>query len=126
MSDAKMRILVCGSRGLPTTPADIDDDLFEYYGSLELIITGDCPTGADQAALDWARDVGVDVSCHVAGWEKHGKAAGPIRNQAMIDMAPDLVLACWDGKSPGTLDTIRRACAAGIRVVIPARGRPQP
>lgn len=117
-----MKILICGSRDLPVTEKDIRSSIhgavmFPY--SLDLIICGDCPTGADKAALIFARNNFIDVSCHVAGWEKHGKAAGPIRNQAMIDMEPDVVIAFWDGQSRGTLDTIRRAAAAGIRVVIP-------
>lgn len=119
-----MKILVCGTRDRNVSYNEIDDELWEHYGHLELVIVGDCPTGADKAALDWARDVGVDVSINVAGWKAHGKAAGPIRNQAMIDMGPDLVVAFWNGKSRGTLDTITRAATAGIRVVIPKTSAP--
>lgn len=116
-----MKILICGSRNLRTTVEDIEHaHRVMGNGDIDLVICGDCPSGADQSALDWARKHGIGVSCHVAGWNKHGNAAGPIRNQAMIDMAPDLVIAFWDGKSKGTLDTIRKAIVAGIRVVIPA------
>jgi hypothetical protein len=53
-----------------------------------------------------------------AKWDEYGKAAGPIRNQEMVDSKPDLVLAFWDGRSPGTLDAIKRAVLAGIEVNI--------
>jgi len=41
-------------------------------------------------------------------WDAHGKAAGFIRNQLIVD-ACDVVLAFWDGKSRGTEDTINKA-----------------
>ena len=47
-----------------------------------------------------------------ADWTKHGKAAGPIRNQKMLDECPDLVVAFPGGK--GTADMVRRAMKAGI------------
>jgi len=51
-----------------------------------------------------------------AKWSKHGRAAGPIRNQEMIDECkPDLVVAFPGGR--GTADMVRRAKAAGIRVI---------
>jgi hypothetical protein len=50
-----------------------------------------------------------------AEWDKHGRAAGPIRNQQMLDDGkPDLVLAFAGGR--GTDDMCRRAREAGIEV----------
>lgn len=50
-----------------------------------------------------------------ADWKTHGRAAGPIRNQRMIDeWKPTLVIAFAGGR--GTADMIRRAKAAGIEV----------
>ncbi len=42
----------------------------------------------------------------------NAKAAGPRRNQLIVARCTD-VIAFWDGKSPGTLDTIRKAMKAG-------------
>lgn len=57
----------------------------------------------------------VPVRVFKADWDKHGKAAGPIRNQQMLDEGkPDLVLAFAGGK--GTDDMCRRARAAGVEV----------
>lgn len=54
-----------------------------------------------------------------ADWDKHGKAAGPIRNQEMLDNGKaDALVAFWDGKSPGTKDMIRRAKRKGIKVKV--------
>jgi hypothetical protein len=71
---------------------------------------------ADQAALLW----GLQRDVYRADWSKHGKAAGPIRNQRMIDEGkPDRVIAFrMPGESRGTDDMIRRAQVAGIPVEI--------
>lgn len=41
-----------------------------------------------------------------------------IRNAEMIDAGADLVVAYWDGKSPGTRHSIGYARSRGIKVVI--------
>jgi hypothetical protein len=58
----------------------------------------------------------LPVEVHPADWNKHGKGAGPIRNQAMVDLGADLLVAFPLGASIGTRDCIRRAKAAGIIV----------
>jgi hypothetical protein len=65
----------------------------------------------------------MGVAVFPADWETHGRAAGPIRNQAMLDEGkPYLVIAFWDGKSKGTLDMISRATRAGVPVkIVPPR-----
>ena len=51
-----------------------------------------------------------------ADWEKHGKAAGAIRNQQMLDdYHPDAVIAFPGGR--GTADMIKRARARMIDVI---------
>lgn len=90
------------------------------------MITG-CANGADEWARMWVRGVqnyrdGPKASWlgFPANWKSHGKGAGPIRNQKMIDEGkPDLVLAFPGGR--GTADMVRRAKAAGVRVIeVPA------
>jgi len=85
-------------------------------------------TGADTLAAAWAHLVrerdhtGQPRSlCLFANWQKHGRAAGPIRNQEMIDVGkPDLLVAFPGGR--GTADMVRRARAAGIYVYGMGRG----
>lgn len=50
-------------------------------------------------------------------WKDHGKAAGPIRNQLMLDdFKPDLVVAFPGGK--GTADMVKKAQDAGVTVIL--------
>lgn len=79
-----------------------------------IIVHGAAP-GADRIAADTAVALGLDVEAYRADWELHGNAAGPIRNQAMVDAGADLLIAFGGGL--GTADCIHRARKAGIPVV---------
>lgn len=74
--------------------------------------------GADTLASLAASKLMIPVVVLMADWKKDGKAAGPIRNQKMLDQKPDLVLAFFPsaGCTKGTLDMIRRAQAAKVPV----------
>jgi hypothetical protein len=72
--------------------------------------------GADSIADEWAAVNWLSVEEYEADWATHGKAAGPIRNQQMLDEGkPDMVVA-FSGRT-GTADMVRRARKAGISVV---------
>ena len=107
-----MRVLVCGGRDYL--------DRRRLYDALDgigisFLISGGA-AGADNLAADWAVYRRVPKKVFVAEWEVHGKAAGPIRNQRMLDEGrPDLVVAFPGGR--GTADMVRRAQKAGIEVV---------
>ena len=108
-----MKIVACGDREWK----DIDKirERLAALPSDALLIHGDC-RGADRIAGFVAHRLGMTVLPMPAKWTELGLAAGPIRNQAMIDLAPDLVLAFHSNlsKSRGTVDTINRAKLAGI------------
>lgn len=112
------KVLVCGGREYADTErvrAVLDDE--HQRDPIGLIIEGGA-TGADTLARQWATDRGVEVITVPALWKVHGKAAGPIRNQRMLEnYAPDLVIAFAGGK--GTADMVRRAheAACGVLVV---------
>lgn len=112
-----MRVLVCGGRdyGNITRVAQELDALYrEIPDDCMLVIQGGA-TGADQIARAWCEHRSVAYDNFPADWKAHGKAAGPMRNQRMIDNGrPDLVLAFPGGR--GTADMVRRARAAGIEV----------
>lgn len=84
-----------------------------------LIVGGDTlagdQRGVDAHAYNWGLRNGVHVAVVKPYWTRHGKKAGPLRNKAMIDLKPDLLLAFPGGA--GTADTIEKAIAAGIKVV---------
>ena len=82
---------------------------------LEMVIVQGGAPGADKFARTWAWHNNVQCITERARWELFGKAAGPTRNQAMIDKhQPDLCLALPGGN--GTADMVRRCTAAGIPV----------
>lgn len=106
-----MKVLVCGGRGfrdrvkLETTL----DALHERYG-FTCVVTG-AYRGADSLAEQWARSRAIKYVGVPANWQKHYGAAGPIRNQRMLDEEkPDMVIAFLGGS--GTADMI--AVAAGL------------
>ena len=81
------------------------------------IIVSGCARGADTLGIEWAEASGVEVARFPADWNTHGRAAGPIRNQQMLDEGkPDLVVAFPGGR--GTADMARRARAAGIKLIV--------
>lgn len=115
-----MRVLVCGGRDYGNKANIFAElEMLNAFNMTLCVISGGAP-GADAHAEEWARaniKRGNGVSFHgfKADWDKHGKAAGPIRNQEMLDRGrPDLVLAFPGGR--GTEDMVKRAEAAGIPV----------
>lgn len=72
--------------------------------------------GADFLARCYAKYCGWEYQEFLADWKKYKAAAGPIRNQWMLDEGkPDLVIAFPGGK--GTADMVSRARKAGVRTV---------
>lgn len=106
-----MRVLVTGGRSYSNR-----NRVAEELRKLEPteVICGGAP-GADFLAHSWALRADVKRTAVFANWRKHGKAAGPMRNQKMVDMKPDVVLAFPGGR--GTADCVRRARAAGIPII---------
>lgn len=70
--------------------------------------------GADFFAKVAATRLGWNVIECQADWDTHGKSAGSIRNNQMLDRQPDLVLAFWDGQSRGTEHCMNEARERGI------------
>ena len=112
-----MRLLVCGGRDFSDTAAAYKtlDDMHRAFG-IGTVIEGDA-RGADRIAGDWARKNGVTNLKFPANWSAHGRAAGAIRNQQMLDEGkPTHVLAFPGGR--GTADMVDRARKAGVPVVV--------
>lgn len=108
------RVLVCGGRNYGNIKA-VFDTLDQLQPEPELIIHGSA-SGADRIAQTWSDSAGVCCLAFPAKWRLHGRAAGPIRNQAMIDEGkPDLVIAFPGGA--GTADMVRRAREARIPIM---------
>lgn len=113
-----MRILVCGGRDFGVTDrqhAYIGDMLsLKITGPDDVMIVGGAK-GVDTAAEYFAKRWQLRHEVYPAQWDRHGKRAGPIRNQQMLDEGkPDKVIAFPGGK--GTADMVKRARKAGIPV----------
>ena len=139
-----MRILVTGSRTWLDIQA-IERALLEYHPvdahgfdlpDKPTLVHGDCPRGADRIAKIAATFLGWTLEPHPAAWlapcrpeckpghRRTAKAggsycpdAGKHRNQVMVDLGADVVLAFSRNSSPGTKDCVRRATAAGLKVI---------
>jgi hypothetical protein len=106
-----MRVLICGGRFY--TNKQRMCDVVSALPQETTIVTGGA-RGADNLAEQCAYNAGMAYETHYPNWHKHGKAAGPIRNQEMIDSGIDKVIAFPGGY--GTADLRRRARAAGVPV----------
>lgn len=111
------RVLVCGGRDFNDRELVFAElDRLNERSAILCIIEGGA-RGADYLAAQWSAK--RELSEHArfsADWALYGKAAGPIRNQRMLDEGkPDLVVAFPGGT--GTADMVRRATAAGIEII---------
>jgi hypothetical protein len=114
-----IRILITGSRDWNDYEV-IERAILDVVGNTTgpVMIVHGAARGADTIAGEIAKKHAFSVETHPALWNKHGKAAGPIRNQEMVDTGADVVLAFLLPGSVGTKDCIRRAKAAGLLVII--------
>ncbi len=79
------------------------------------IIHGDAK-GADRFAGEWAESKGVIVRKFPADWRTHGRYAGAVRNQEMVNIKPHLVVAFPGGS--GTANCISKAKKKGLKILI--------
>ena len=113
-----MRILVCGDRNWHNI--GIIERELRKFDKDTIVIHGDC-RGADKLGAFVAERLGLRVKPFPAKWHIYKRGAGPVRNQQMIDEGrPELVLAFHENisESVGTIDMIKKAKRAGIKVVI--------
>lgn len=110
-----MRVLVCGGRDYSDEGRVYEVlDVFHEDYEVTAVITGGA-RGADEFARTWAKAAQVASLVFRPDWTESGKAAGPIRNQRMLDEGkPDIVIAFPGGR--GTADMVKRARKAGVEV----------
>jgi hypothetical protein len=73
--------------------------------------------GADSLGEEYASDNFIPVQFSPADWDKHGKAAGFIRNKEMAIYA-DQAIVFWDGKSKGSKHMIETMKKLGKPVTV--------
>lgn len=122
-----MKVLICGSRYW-TDRQKIQIPMMRMLTEDDHLIHGDqgyydkrrgLYVGVDKIAASVAIMMGMLVTPYPAQWSKQGRAAGPLRNQRMLeDELPDEVWAFrLSGKSNGTDDMIARAVDGGVPVL---------
>jgi hypothetical protein len=107
-----MKTIIAGSRHFNDYQKTVD--IIRQSGfQITQVVSGGA-RGVDTLGEQWA---GEDNYIRFpANWTKHGKAAGPIRNQQMADYA-DALIAIYDSRtSRGTKDMIRRAKKAELKI----------
>ena len=119
-----MKVIIAGSRQI-NDPALVEAAVAKSGFEIGEVVSGGA-RGVDALAERWGKAQGVPVRVFKADWEKHGRAAGPIRNRAMADYA-DALIAIWDGQSRGTANMISEAKTRGLSMYVKAlaslRGR---
>lgn len=110
-----MRVLVCGGRDYEDRAKVFKtlDDLHRDT-KIKCVIVGGAP-GADRLGYEWAQKYRIPIRVFPADWNGHGKAAGPIRNQEMLDQGkPDLVVAFPGGRGTNNMTVLAKAADVSI------------
>jgi len=112
------RVIVCGGRKFDDMR--ILAEAFKVSGfKPEIIVQGECPTGADLLARRYAWANGIELESFPPRWKLFGKAAGPKRNAEMAEACipgEDGCIALPGGK--GTESMVREAKKRGLRLWI--------
>ena len=100
-----MKTIIAGSRSI-TDKEVVLRAVKESGFNITEVVSGKAP-GVDTLGEEIAEDMGVPVKPFPANWTKYGPAAGFLRNSEMAEYA-DVLIAVWDGESPGTADMIHK------------------
>lgn len=97
-----MRLAICGSRDINIPHYYIHDLIRIFKIDVDEIVSGGAK-GVDQSALDYAISEDIPFKIFEADWNKHGKAAGPIRNKEIACYSDRLLVIRYED-SKGSLD----------------------
>ena len=102
-----MHVAVIGSRGLTVT------NLSAYLppGTTQIVSGG--AVGIDACARQYALRNGIALAEFLPEYERYGSNA-PLRRNIAVVLNSDLVLAFWDGRSPGTESVIHQCRRLGV------------
>ena len=105
-----MKVIIAGSRNLNITFTELSnivDSLIKQSFLPSVILSGDGGI-VDNLGSSYGTANFIPVKHFPANWNKYGRAAGPIRNQLMVNEA-DALFLIWDGVSPGSQDVKNKA-----------------
>ena len=109
-----MRVLIFGGRDFVGNPT-AEDWLTHNIPPNPTIISGTA-RGADKFGEEWATTYFYPIERFPADWKTHGRKAGYIRNQQMLDSGIDVAFQFPGGT--GTADMRRRLDKAGVKVYV--------
>jgi hypothetical protein len=109
-----VNVAIVGSRNWPW-PAPIKE-FVNGLDSEDVVVSGGA-YGVDTIAENAAKDRGLETLIFLPDWEKHGKPAGFIRNQEIIEHSDKLVAFQYKN-SKGTQHSINLAKKKGIPVTL--------
>lgn len=105
-----MKVAIIGSRRLML-------DIERYVPKDTTLIISGGAKGIDTIAEQYADKYGIEKCIIKPQYQKYGRNAPLIRNREIIEKA-DLVLAFWDGISPGTKHSLEYAVKCGKAIQI--------
>jgi hypothetical protein len=112
-----MKLAVIGSRNFSDSHilTQTLNMLHEEYNVTTLVSGG--AKGADIMGQRWAEIRSIETEIYIPDWNLHGKRAGLLRNQDIVNSA-DLIVAFWDGVSTGTRHAIDLAHSSKTPVIV--------
>lgn len=117
----KLRVIIAGGRDFENYRLleEKVQEVLEVHGyfdnvDVEAEIISGAAKGADSLGERYAREHRIPVKRFPADWKRHGRYAGPLRNEQMADYASEegykgILVAFWDGGSRGTRNMISQA-----------------
>jgi len=91
-------------------------EIMDDFKDVDSIVSGGA-RGTDTMAERYAKENNIDFSEYLPEWGRYGRAAGPIRNEKIVE-ASDLIVAFHNGISRGTQSTIDIANKTGTKIMI--------
>jgi hypothetical protein len=88
-----MIVVIAGSREY-TYAFRLEKAIADSGFEITEVVSG-CARGVDHMGEVWAAKHGIPITKFPADWDKHGKAAGPIRNEQMSEYADALILLMY-------------------------------
>ena len=95
-----MKLAIIGSR----TISEINLSEYLPCGVTEIVSGG--AIGPDRVAAEYARNNGIALVEFLPEYSRYKRGAPHVRNRQIAEYS-DEVLAFWDGKSKGTMRTVR-------------------
>jgi len=128
-----MKVIIAGSRHISDyqlVSAVISNTISKYNIQITEVVSG-CAGGVDTLGEQWAFENNIPINPFPAQWDdlsapnalirinkyekEYNARAGFQRNEAMADHG-DILIAVWDGRSPGTKHMINSAKSKGLAV----------